>query len=165
MHDAPLAARFVLRARPAGRLAACVPLGLSLPVVACRSAVAGQRAALWLGPDEWLILTPVAEGEALATSLGAALAAEPHSLVDVSDRQIGLLLEGPRATDMLSSGCPLDLDVSAFPVGMCSRTVFAKSEIVLWRTAAEAWRVEVWRSFAGYVRGLLTDAATEYRTV
>jgi sarcosine oxidase subunit gamma len=164
MRDAPAAARFILRARPAAQIAAAGVLGFSLPVVACRSASSGDIAALWLGPDEWLLLAPEAEGELLASSLAVALAGLPHSLVDVGHRQVGLILDGRRAADVLSSGCPLDLDldIGAFPVGMCTRTVLDKAEIVLWRTGPEAWRLEVWRSFESYVRGKLGEAAREY---
>ena len=56
-----------------------------------------------------------------------------HSLVDVSQRQAGLAVDGPRARDLIASGCPLDLDPESFPVGMCARTLFAKAEVVLWR--------------------------------
>ena len=48
---------------------------------------------------------------------------------------------------------------SAFPVGMCSRTVLGKAEVVLWRTAAQVFRIEVWRSFASYLTGFLEEAA------
>jgi glucoamylase len=33
----------------------------------------------------------------------------------------------------------LDLDIEAFPVDMCTRTVFAKADIVLWRTAPDTF--------------------------
>lgn len=162
MREADPSARFVLRARPAAQAAAAGPLGLTLPVVACRSATAGSVSALWLGPDEWLLLTPPEAGPALAEALEAVMGGLPHSLVDVGHRQIGLTLDGPHAADLLNAGCPLDLDPSAFPVGMCTRTIFAKAEIVLWRTGLQNWRVEVWRSFSGYVRGLLQEAGREY---
>ena len=162
MREATPSARFVLRARPAAQIAASGALGFSLPVVACCSAMAGDVAALWLGPDEWLLLAPEADGPALAEALETAMAGSPHSLVDVGHRQLGFVLAGPHAADMLNAGCPLDLDIFPFPVGMCTRTIFAKAEIVLWRTGAEAWRIEVWRSFACYVRGLLEEAGREF---
>jgi sarcosine oxidase subunit gamma len=49
----------------------------------------------------------------------------------------------------------LDLGLSAFPIGMCTRTLFGKAEIVLWRTGEAQFHIEVWRSFAGYVWGVL----------
>jgi sarcosine oxidase subunit gamma len=45
---------------------------------------------------------------------------------------------------------------------MCTRTLFAKAEIVLWRTRPDMFRIEVWRSFAPYVQGLLEEARLEY---
>jgi sarcosine oxidase subunit gamma len=45
---------------------------------------------------------------------------------------------------------------------MCTRTVFAKADIVLWRTREDAFHVEVWRSFAGYVIGSLREIAMEF---
>lgn len=51
------------------------------------------------------------------------------------------------------------MDVSAFPVGMCTRTLLGKAEIVLWRTAPEVFRIEVWRSFAAYLSAFLEEAA------
>lgn len=161
--DAAPSARFILRARPAAMEAATAPLGTPLPRTACRAATAGAVAALWLGPDEFLLLAPEADGPALAARLAAALDGLPHALVDVGHRQEGLLLSGPAATAVLNAGCPLDLDPAAFPIGMCTRTVLAKSEIVLWRQGAERFRIEAMRSFLPYVRGLLETAARDYR--
>jgi sarcosine oxidase, subunit gamma len=152
----PPATRFVLRAAEAARAAAEKAFGVGLPVQACRAASAGERAALWLGPDEWLLLAPQ---EDACSELAAALAGLPHSLVDVSHRQSALCVTGPEAATLLAAGCPLDLAEHAFPVGMCTRTMCAKTEIVLWRPAREVFRVEVWRSFAAYLAQFLAEAA------
>ena len=50
-------------------------------------------------------------------------------------------------------------DLKAFPIGMATRTMFDKAEIVLWRRAATTFHVEVWRSFAPYLAGSLAEAA------
>ena len=144
--------RFILRGDTRVMVAAGEALGLALPLDACRATVGPAGAALWLGPDETLLLlTPDAE-------LGQALSGLPHSLVDVSHRQTALEIAGPDAEARLAVGCPLDLHPSAFPVGMCTRTVFAKCEIVLWRKDADRFYIEVWRSFRAYVAGLLEQA-------
>jgi sarcosine oxidase subunit gamma len=155
----PPAARYILRGAEPVRAAAAAAAGVELPAQACRALTAGERAALWLGPDEWLLLAPVAQGAALADSLAKALAPLPHSLVDVGHRQSGCVLRGSQAATLLAAGCPLDLDERSFPVGMCTRTVLAKAEVVLWRTAAETFRIEVWRSFVAYVSQFLAEAA------
>jgi sarcosine oxidase subunit gamma len=153
-------ARFVFRGREAAIEAATAAFGVALPRDACRSAEAGDRAALWLGPDEWLLIAPEADGPAIAAAFGAIL--PPHSLVDVSHRNTGLALAGSKVTLVLASGCPLDLDLAAFPVGMSTRTVLNKAEIVLWRRAPDRFQIELWRSFAPYVHGFLADAALEF---
>ncbi len=125
--------------------------GLALPTQPCRTAQANGRSALWLGPDEWLLLAPPGTLDASASVAGGAV-------VDIGHRQIGLVLAGPGTVDTLAAGCPLDLHPTAFPVGMCTRTVFGKAEIVLWRQDAARFHIEVWRSFAPYVHGLIERA-------
>jgi sarcosine oxidase subunit gamma len=134
---------------------------LNISDTACRSASNGKWAALWLGPDEQFVLAPVADGEAVAGQLRAALSALPHSLVDVSHRQIAIEISGPTAHTLLSAGCPLDLHLGSFPPGMCTRTILGKADIVLWRTGADSFHVEVWRSFADYVTRFLAAASRE----
>jgi sarcosine oxidase subunit gamma len=155
----PPAARWILRGGPEVRAAAEGALGLAVPDIACRAAAKGESAALWLGPDEWLLISAGHRADETAAALRAALAQLAHSLVDVSHRQVALEVSGPDAPLLLAAGCPLDLDAGAFPAGMCTRTMLAKAEIVLWRTSAGAFRIEVWRSFAPYVGAFLAEAA------
>jgi sarcosine oxidase subunit gamma len=145
--------RFLLRGGEEAVSACAVVLGVRPSSVPCRAAVAGSRAALWLGPDEWLLLLP--DGDAASVSLSGSVAPDAGVVIDVSHRQVALEIVGPDAADTLNGGCPLDLHASAFPVGMCTRTVLGKAEIVLWRTHADRFHVEVWRSFAAYAVGLL----------
>jgi sarcosine oxidase subunit gamma len=154
----PSACRWLLRGGEEVRAAAQAALGMSIPAQACRAGVAGERAALWLGPDEWLLLAPLAQA-GLATRLERSLSSWPHALVDVSHRQVALVVHGTAATTLLAAGCPLDLDAAAFPVGMCTRTLLAKAEVVLWRLGACEFRLEVWRSFAPYLSQYLVEAA------
>jgi sarcosine oxidase subunit gamma len=81
--------------------------------------------------------------------------------VDIGHRQIALSIQGPLAADALAVACPLDLALPAFPVGACTRTVFGKAEIVLWRRDEQAFHLEVWRSFAAYVEQLLAEGVRE----
>jgi sarcosine oxidase subunit gamma len=154
----PPAARWVLRGADAARAAAAQAFGTAIPATACHAATHGERAALWLGPDEWLLIAPPAETDAATAALAAALRDLPHSLVDVSHRQGALGVGGALAVTLLAAGCPLDLDASAFPPGMCTRTMLAKAEVVLWRTGADSFRLEVWRSFLDYVAAFLAEA-------
>jgi sarcosine oxidase subunit gamma len=157
----PAATRLSFRGSADAATAASHAFGVEFPSTACRAHAAGGRAALWLGPDEQLLLAPEAEAASVRAALDAGLATIPHSLVDISHRQVAFEVKGADAEWLLQSGCPLDLDASQFPVGMCTRTVYMKSEVLLWRTAADTFRLEVWRSFADYVVGMLNEAALE----
>jgi sarcosine oxidase subunit gamma len=157
----PPAARHILRGAPAIMGAAGEALGLSLSMPACRASLGGVRSALWLGPDERLLLGDAYSAAETASRLGQVLQQQPHSLVDVSHRQVAFAIAGPQAATVLAAGCPLDLDPGAFPPGMCTRTVLAKAEIVLWRRDNDSFHLEVWRSFAAYVSGVIAEAARE----
>jgi sarcosine oxidase subunit gamma len=158
----PPFARFIFRGPEGAVQAMTEAFGISLPREACRASIAADRAALWLGPDEWLLLAPPAALESIAAEAAERVSELPYSLVDVSHRQTALRISGRLATMVLAGGNPLDLDVSAFPVGMCVRTVLAKAEIVLWRTAPESFHIEVWRSFAPYVWNFLREHMREF---
>ena len=98
----------------------------------------------------------------MAQRIEGAMHSVPHALVDVSHRQCAVELRGPFATAMINTGCPLDLDLEAAPIGFCTRTVFAKAEIVLWRRTESCFQLQTWRSFVPYVTGLLALAAEEH---
>ncbi len=128
-------------------------LGVQPPIEINRAITAGTRTVMKLGPDEWLILAE-AEAEIQLDRLPAANLAA----VDVSHRQAALSLAGTAVEAVVSAGCPLPLDIASFPVNRATRTLFAKTEIVLWRTAANAFHLEVARSFVPYLIAHLNRA-------
>lgn len=146
----PQLQRTSLRIGAGGIAEASAAFGVDLPLQPCRAAVVGDKAALWLGPDEWLLLSPVGSKLEIAA---------PHSAVDVSHRQLALEVSGTRVEDLLNVGVMLDLRLSAFPVNSCVRTLLGKSDVVLWRRETNVFHVEVWRSFAPYVRAYLEQAS------
>ncbi|WP_274627744.1 sarcosine oxidase subunit gamma [Arvimicrobium flavum] len=153
----PPAERISLRAPAASVAALSKALGVRLPDRPKTSASARGRTALWLGPDEWLVIDE--EGnDPLAACAGVS---QLHSAVDVSHRNVAFSVAGRGAEALLNAGCPQDLALTAFPVGACSRTILGKIEIVLLRTAKETFRVECWRSFSDYAFAFLSDAARD----
>lgn len=157
----PPASRLVLRGGPQVLAAAADALGLPRNELPCRAVRSVDRAALWLGPDERLLIGAADAGPEMDGLLQRALAGMPHCLVEISHAQIAFELSGLHAACSLNTGCPLDLDPAAFPVDMCTRTVFAKAQIVLWRTDEERFRVETARSFAPYVTKILALGARD----
>ena len=132
-------------------------IGLQLPTRPKTSASANGRHALWLGPDEWLVIDENGvELVGVAASSGVL-----HSATDVSHRNTAVIVSGPGAEATLAAGCPQDVSLSAFPVGACSRTLLGKAEVVILRLDDETFRVEVWRSFSDYAFGLLAEGAED----
>jgi heterotetrameric sarcosine oxidase gamma subunit len=118
----------------------------------------GALHSLRLGPAEWLALAPDSERETLV----AAIKGRASSVVDISHRNVALSITGAKVCEVLNSGVPLDLDLAAFPIGMATRTLLGKAEILLWRKGEQAFHIECWRSFSFYVHAYLAEAAREF---
>lgn len=159
---APAMHRWSVRVHPEQRSALETLLELTLPTRPLRSFSGGSSNALWLGPDEWLVLMSPAEAESFRRRYESFdwSAAPPASVVEVTNRNVGIVLSGPRASWVLNAACPLDLSAQAFPPGACTRTLLGKAEIVLWRQerTEPAFHLECWRSYAPYVTALLERA-------
>ena len=154
---APAATRVALRAPQASLAALSSALDVTVPNAPKTSGRAGGRSVLWIGPDEWLVIDENG-GDLMGALAGAGVL---HSATDVSHRNVGIIVSGPGAELTLAAGCPQDLSLAAFPVGACSRTLFGKAEIIIFRTEDDTFRVECWRSFADFVFGLLAEGAED----
>lgn len=122
----------------------------------------GKRLAARLGPNEWLLIAPEGEADAIEAEIRAQMGDRFHALVDIGHRNVAVAVSGPEAVAVLNAGCPLDLADEAFPVGAATRTILGKAEIVLIRTQSDRYHVECWRSFATYVFDFLGEAALDY---
>lgn len=155
---APSVARLVLRAR--GDLAALnAALGVALPTVIGQRAGADAFEVLCLGPDEWMLHMAPDQVGAVTASCAALMGSHPHSLVDVSGREVTLRIDGPRAAELLTIGCARE--VEAIPVGQGRRTAFDNVTVILWRDEPAVFRLDVWNSFAPHVAGLLETGCRE----
>jgi sarcosine oxidase subunit gamma len=138
-------------------------LGFALPVVPNTTASANGRTALWLGPDEWLV---VAAGDAspLELELAEALGDGLGSVVDLSANRTAIELRGPAARDVLAKGCALDLHPRAFAPGACAQTLLARAQVILEQLDdAPAYRLLVRGSFSDYLATWLLDAMAEFQ--
>jgi sarcosine oxidase subunit gamma len=157
----PDTAKFVFRGRLPSLAPAGEAFGFELPQTVNSFIEVGKRRANCLGPDEWLLVAAGEDPAELFSKMSQSLATHSCSLVDVSHRSDGLEIRGAKSGYVLNHGCPLDLSEEQFPVGMCTRTVLAKSPIVLSRTGRDVFQLDVWRSFSTYVWMLLDEARRE----
>lgn len=145
-------------AGPTFATAVRVATGLDCPHVANTYASLGDRALLWLGPDEIMLLDAQAEGTALEQELVASLGSHASSVCDVSDNRAMIAIEGPGATELLARGCALNLDKME-PGKSCAQTMVARAQAILVRRAPDRFDIMPRLSFADYLTDWLSAAA------
>jgi sarcosine oxidase subunit gamma len=149
---------------PAFRAAVRRAIGVDLPVAPNTVAQAGDRAVLWLGPDEWLVVGDGDPAE-LESALARALTGLHAAAVDVSASRAVIALAGPYARCVLAKGCGLDLHPRSFASARCAQTLLARAQVILHQVAnTPAYRLHVRASFAAYLAEWLLDAAREFET-
>jgi sarcosine oxidase subunit gamma len=137
-------------------------LGFELPATANTWSGGNERAAIWLGPDEWLLTAPEGEHVRLECALRTALRGIHHSVVDLSANRTVIAISGSDARPVLAKGCSLDLHAAAFAAPQAAQTLLAKAQVILQcADGKDAFRLYVRNSFAQYVAEWLTDAASE----
>ena len=131
-------------------------LGLELPGV--RQATASDAAqALWMSPDELLVVLGYAEAPAVAERLAVALGDNFASVAVVSDARALIRITGAQARDVLAKLMPVDF--TDFPVGSVRRSRAAQVAAALWRVSDTEWSLVCFRSVAGYVWEALATVA------
>ena len=137
-------------------------LGMGLPLKACSTADNGVLRIVWAGPDDWFIVGPKGQADALADRLRAALAGQHHAVTDVSSGYTVLHLSGTPVREVLAQGCPLDLHPRSFASGGSAGSHFFKASVWLWQIdEAPVYELLVRRSFMGYVWLMLERTTAE----
>jgi sarcosine oxidase subunit gamma len=138
-------------------------LGFGLPLEPNTVADSRDLAALWLGPDEWLLLTPPDQEAGVARALRDALGGLHVAVTDVSGGQTVINISGDHARDVLAKGCSLDLHPRVFGPGHCAQSLVAKAGVTIRQIDdSPSFDLIVRRSFAEYLALWLEDAAQEY---
>lgn len=124
----------------------------------------GGIAALWLGPDEWLIIAPDRDPQTLVADLEASIGDPNASVVDLSDNRTCLKLSGPNSWTVLNKVSPLDFHPRQWKKGVCASSLCGKTQAFFWQRSAEPeFYILVRNSFASYTATLLLDAMQEFR--
>lgn len=152
-----------VRADPDSDVAAALGevLGTPLPARCGEVAGHGPHSVLWLGPDEWLVVSEM-DADLLLPALLAASAAGPAAIVDVSANRTVVELSGAAARAVLEKGCPTDLHPRAFGPGRAITTTLARIPLLLWQVGPQTYRLLPRSSFAEYVAAWLLDAMQEF---
>ncbi|HJQ05336.1 MAG TPA: sarcosine oxidase subunit gamma family protein [Nocardioides sp.] len=139
-------------------------LGTGLPARSGEVTAHGPHSVLWLGPDEWLVVSDMSADLLLPELRAAAVAAGDGSpaIVDVSANRTVIELSGVAARSVLEKGCPTDLHPRAFGPGTAITTTLARVPLLLWQVGPTTYRLLPRASFAQYVGAWLLDAMQEF---
>ncbi|SFB43197.1 sarcosine oxidase subunit gamma [Amycolatopsis marina] len=159
VEEIPFLTQLNVRATPDGAAFTAIraALGVALPRTPNTVTRTEDLLAMWLGPDEWLVLGPATQQDHLEKLVRHAVGEEFGTVTDVSAQRTVLRVSGPMATDLLAGGCALDLDAGVFTDGHCAQTLLAKAPVLLAREE-RAVLVAVRSSFADYLARWLLDA-------
>ena len=136
-------------------------LGTDLPLQCGEVSSRGAQTVLWLGPDEWLVISQM-KPETLVASLRAGAGDGRAQIVDVSANRTVLEVSGSAVREVLEKGCPMDLHPRAFADGTAVTTTLARVPVLLWKVDATRFRVLPRASLAQYVAAWLLDAVQEF---
>jgi sarcosine oxidase subunit gamma len=166
IEEKPFLGYLNLRARDnnTGFLAATLKvLGCEPPTAANTVIESGDYRIYWLGPDEWLVVTPAGQQEQVKTELLASLDGVFCAVVDNSSGLTMLHVTGDNAAALLATDCPFDLHPREFKHGQCAQTRLAKAGMTISPLADGAgFEVIIRRSFADYLLLWLQDAAIAF---
>lgn len=117
---------------------------------------AGDTAAGWMSPDEYLLVMPYAQVESAMAAVARTLQGQHHLAVDVSDARAVFRIEGALADQVLRKLSPVDFD--KLEPGELRRSRAAQVAAAFWRDES-GFTLVCFRSVAGYVMGLLSTSA------
>jgi heterotetrameric sarcosine oxidase gamma subunit len=166
MEERPFIGKFILRADPkASHLLLRAALGLGLPFDPLTSSTSGETSFLWMGPDEWMLVTSAGEAEGKFTAARNGLAGVHHQIVSVGDYYTIIEVAGAKAREALMKLTSLDLHPRAFKPGMVTGSVFGRVNAMIWLplgSEGEAFQLFIRWSMADYLWCAIADAGREW---
>ena len=125
----------------------------------------GTQGALWMSPDEAMLLCPYDTAPATADDLAAKLGTAHALVVNVSDARSVFRIDGHLLREVIAKLAPVDMAPGAFEPGQVRRTRLAQVAAAFWMDDARSARLVCFRSVAAYVFGILSTAADEASAV
>ena len=141
-------------------------INIILPLEANTSASSDNYTAIWLSPDEWMIVSnntvnienndyeieKLLFNKISTTNLG--------SVTDVSDQLVTLNLSGEKIFDLLNTGCPFDFNNFKSRKGASTQTLLAQIDVIIHHKEINSVNLFVRRSFSEHLMSWINDSAS-----
>jgi len=142
-------------------------LGMILPKESCSTTTKEQITCMWLGPNEWLLvsndtaikasndneLEKILFDDISKTNLGA--------VTNVSDHYTIFKLSGSNIFEILSKGCPFNFDSENFGNNKVVQTILNHIDVTIHKKTKNEVDLYVRRSFANHLWDWLRDSAQQ----
>ena len=143
-----------------GRLAK--PFTLAAPKMPNKMLANGKRRAIWLGPDESLLLFEAERDEEIHKQITTAFKGTHFAATIVTDALTLFELSGPHIRDMLAKGCSLDLHPDYFKPGDAAQSLLSHAAVTLACEDNGHILLICRTSFSDYVESWMKDASIDY---
>ncbi len=110
-----------------------------------------ESRVFWFGPGSWLIR---------CANTDKPLINDPdNAITDISDSRLIYQIEGDKACELMSLGCPLDFRSNEIAADRCGHTIYNHFHIFIYRMAESCFEVYIERSYAhGFSLELISAA-------
>jgi sarcosine oxidase subunit gamma len=147
----------------AGKAEACAEAvakacGVTPGMTPCTAAESGETAALWIGPNRWLVVEP--ETRDLFAALKGSVGEDLAALTDLGHSRVCWRITGPRLRDLLVKGSTIDFD--RFGVADSINTQMGHFAVTLHGRGADTADLYAARSFAADMHHWLHESALEF---
>ena len=136
--------------------------GCTFPPAANKFTTAGERHAVWLGPDEFMIICEAGKDEELTSAIHTSFGSLHAAVTNITDALAAFNLKGAAVRQVLAKGCALDLHQNSFASGDAAQTLLSHAAVTIMALTNDEFIVICRTSFASYLHDWIVDAALEY---
>ena len=141
-------------------------LNMILPIEANTSTSGETLTALWLSPDEWMLVSneTISEGtntyEVEDNLINNISKVKLGAITDVSDQFVMINIKGSKVFDLFATGSPFNFNVFKNKKGSVVQTILSHIDVIIHLTEINNVNLLVRRSFSEHLHSWLNDSAS-----
>ncbi len=141
-------------------------LNMILPTEANTSTTSDKLTAIWLSPDEWMIISNELENkdtnkyELIELLFNSISKTNLGAVIDVTDQFVQLELKGGNIYEIFSAGSPFNFNEFKEKIGSTTQTVLNHTDVIILNKDENIVNLFVRRSFAEHLFNWIKDSAS-----
>jgi len=141
-------------------------LNMLLPTEANTSTTSDKLTAIWLSPDEWMIVSnelaskDTNKYELYEMLFNSISKINLGAVIDVTDQFVQLELKGKNTYEIFSAGCPFNFNKFKEKKGSTAQTVLNHTDVILHHKEENVVNLFVRRSFAQHLWDWIEDSSS-----